>query len=489
MAIQTQRRSDGRLFIDGQFRESPGGTTSAVAEKATGRELGRQAAGSLADLEMAIAGAKAGQPGWAARGYDERAGLLRRVARLLEDRAEEYAELIVRETGSIPGKAQYEVDAGRNELYEAAALASRAIGEILPSNNTGKLSIIQRVPVGVVGVITPWNFPLVLGMRAVAPAIALGNTVVLKPATLTPITGGQLIAELFDEAGAPPGVLQVVTGPGGELGAAMAAHRDVAMIHFTGSSAVGRRIAEIAGRNLKKVSLELGGNNAFVVLDDADVETASMIGAWSAFHYQGQTCITASRHIVMRSVADAYCEALARRAHAIVVGDPSQDGVGLGPIIDETQRDRAHAFVQASLAQGATLVEGGTYDGLFYRPTVLSDVTPDMPAFSEELFGPVAPITVVDTEEEALALTNQTEYGLVNSVLTADMARGLAFAERVNSGMVHVNDATPLDEAHVPFGGMGASGLGGRSGGEANLEEFTERRWISIQRTPVQYPY
>jgi benzaldehyde dehydrogenase (NAD) len=489
MAIQTQRRSDGKLFIDGAFADASAGAATVVDEKATGRELGRSAPAPRADLDRAIAGAKAAQPGWAAEGYDVRAGLLRRVARQLEERADEIADMIVRETGSIRGKAQYEVGASTNELYEAAALPSRATGEILPSHNTGKLSIIQRVPVGVVGVITPWNFPLILGFRSIAPAIALGNTVVLKPATLTPITGGQLIAELFEAAGAPAGVLQVVTGPGGELGEPMASHPDVAMIHFTGSHEIGRRIAEAAGRSLKKVSLELGGNNAFVVLDDADVEMASMVGAWSSYHYQGQTCITASRHIVMRSVADAYQTALARRARAIVLGDPATDGVGLGPMIDAKQRDRAHSFVEASLRQGATLVEGGTFDGLFYRPTVLADVTPEMPAFTEEVFGPIAPITVVDTEEEALELTNRTDYGLVNSVFTADIARGLAFAEKVRSGMVHVNDATPLDEAHVPFGGMGQSGLGGRSGGEANLEEFTERRWISVQRTPVQYPY
>jgi benzaldehyde dehydrogenase (NAD) len=489
MAIQTQRRSDGKLFIDGTFSDASAGAATAVDEKATGRELGRSATATRADLDRAVAGAKAAQPAWAATGYDVRAALLRRVARQLEERADEIADLIVRETGSIRGKAQYEVGGSGNELYEAAGLASRATGEVLPSHNTGKLSIIQRVPVGVVGVITPWNFPLILGFRAIAPAIALGNTVVLKPATLTPISGGQLIAELFEAAGAPAGIFQVVTGPGGELGAAMAAHPDIAMIHFTGSSDVGRRIAETAGRVLKKVSLELGGNNAFVVLDDADIEAASMAGAWSSYHYQGQTCITASRHIVMRSVADAYQAALARRARAIVVGDPATDGVGLGPMIDEKQRDRAHGFLEASVRQGARLVEGGTFDGLFYRPTVLADVTPEMPAYTEEVFGPIAPITVVDTEEEALELTNRTDYGLVNSVFTGDIARGLAFAEKVRSGMVHVNDATPLDEAHVPFGGMGQSGLGGRSGGEANLEEFTERRWISIQRTPVQYPY
>ncbi|MEO8229143.1 MAG: aldehyde dehydrogenase family protein [Chloroflexota bacterium] len=489
MAIQTERNWDGRLFVDGAFREGVSGKTQPVLEKATGRTLGSQALAGQAELDAAVESARVAQIDWAARSFEERAGLLRRVARLLEDRADEFVNMIVRETGSIPGKAQYEVHASQNELYEAASLASRATGEILPSANTGKLSIIQRIPMGVVAVITPWNFPLVLSTRAIAPALGLGNTVVLKPATYTPISGGLMLAELFAEAGAPPGILQVLTGPGAELGEALAAHPTVGMVHFTGSSEVGQRIGEIGGRALKKVSLELGGNNAFVVLDDADIETASMLGAWSSFHYQGQTCITASRHIVMRSVADEYRAALARRAKAIVVGDPSRDGVGLGPMISESQRDRAHGFVEQSVKEGARIVEGATYDGLFYRPTVMDGVTPEMPAFTEELFGPIAPITVVDTEEEALELTNRTRYGLVNAVFTRDIARGLAFAERVRSGMVHVNDATPLDEAHVPFGGLGASGLGGRAGGEANLEEFTERRWISVQRTPVHYPY
>lgn len=490
MAVETRRKQwDGKLFIDGAFSDAEGGDTLPVYEKATGRELGSQARATEADLDRAVASARRAQPEWAARSYEERAGLLRRVAAALEGRAEEYADWIVRETGSIRGKAQYEVHASGNELYEAAALASRATGEILPSANTGKLNIIQRVPLGTVAVITPWNFPLILGMRAVAPALALGNTVVLKPAQYTPITGGLLFAELFADAGAPPGVLQVVTGSGAEIGEPLASHQDIAMIHFTGSSEVGQRIAEIAARGMKKTALELGGNNAFVVLDDADVEEASMVGAWSSYHYQGQTCITASRHIVMRQVADRYVDALARRAREIAVGDPASDQVGLGPMISEGQRDRAHGLVTESLDAGARLVEGGTFDGLFYRPTVLTDVRPEMPAFTEEVFGPIAPVTIVDSEEEALELTNRTHYGLVNAVYTGSLERGLAFAEKVRSGMVHINDATCLDEAHVPFGGTGASGMGGRSGGEANLEDFTERRWISIQRTPVHYPY
>ena len=489
MAVQTERRPwDGKIFVDGRFSEAEGGRSAPVLDKARREQLGTAGVASPSDLDRAVASARQAQRAWAAESYEVRAGVLRRAARLLEERAEGFADLIVRETGSIRGKAQYELHAAGNELYEAAALTSRATGEILPSGNAGKLSIVQRVPVGVVGAITPWNFPLVLGMRVTAPALALGNAVVLKPSPETPLSGGLMIAELFADAGLPAGVLQVVSGDQ-EIGERLVAHPDVQMIHFTGSSPVGSRIAEVAGRSLKKVSLELGGNNALVILDDADIETATMIGAWSSFHYQGQTCITAGRHIVMRSVYDAYVQRLAERAGAIVVGDPSTDAVGLGPMINERQRDRGKRLLDEAVAAGARVVEGGGVDGLFFRPTVVVDVDPESALWREEIFAPIAPIIAVDSEDEALELTNATEYGLVNAVYTGDVDRGMRFAERVRSGMVHVNDATCLDEAHVPFGGLGASGLGGRSGGEANLEEFTERRWISVQRTDVHYPY
>ena len=262
------------------------------------------------------------------------------------------ATLIVRETGGIPGKAQYEVGAAQNELYEAAALASRATAEVLPSHDTGKLSLVQRVPVGVVAAITPWNFPVVLGFRVLAPALALGNTVVLEPAPETPLTGGLLIAELFAEAGAPPGILHALSGDD-ETGKALVAHPGVNMIDFTGSSAVGREIAIQGAGDFKRVSLELGGNNAFVVLDDADVDAASMVGAWSAFHYMGQTCITAGRHIVARNLFDDYVERMAARAKGIELGDPNTAEVGLGPMISETQVEHAHDLLERSLEMGA----------------------------------------------------------------------------------------------------------------------------------------
>jgi benzaldehyde dehydrogenase (NAD) len=345
-----------------------------------------------------------------------------------------------------------------------------------------------RVPVGVVGCLTPWNFPLVLGMRVVAPALALGNTVVLKPSPETPIVGGLLIAELLQEAGLPAGALQVVPG-GIDVGKQIVASPGVHMVHFTGSSPVGREIATVCAQQLKKASLELGGNNALIVLEDADLDQAAMIGAWSSYHYQGQTCITAGRHLVARPLYDRYVEALAERARNITVGDPATGQVGLGPMINERQRDRGHAMLQEAIEGGAKVVEGGTYEGLFYRPTVVVDVPEDSQLWQEEIFAPIAPVRPVESEQEALKITNATPYGLVNSVLTGDPERGLRFVEQVRSGMAHVNDSTCLDEAHVPFGGMGWSGYGGRAGGDANLEEFTERRWVSVQRAPSQYPY
>jgi benzaldehyde dehydrogenase (NAD) len=479
---------EGRIFLDGEFRTPDGGTTLTVLDKAAQQPIGTVGVASAADLDAAVAAAKAAQPAWAAEPYDVRAGILRAAAAELQRRAGELATLLVRETGCIRGKAEYEVGGAANELFEAAGLTSRATASILPSHNAGRVSIAERIPRGVIGCLTPWNFPLILGMRVIAPALALGNAVVLKPSPETPISGGLMIADVLAAAGLPAGLLQVVPG-GVDIGQRIVAHPDVAMVHFTGSTRTGRQIAEVAGRMLKHVSLELGGDNALVVLDDADVDHAAMIGAWSAYHYQGQTCITAGRHLVHRSLCDRYVQALAARAAAITVGDPAQDGVGLGPMINETQRDRARTMLDAAVQAGARIVEGGSVDGLFFRPAVVVDVPLDSDLWREEIFAPIAPVVPFDTDDEAVALVNDTPYGLVNGVVSRDLDRGQRFAERLRSGMVHVNDSTCLDEAHAPFGGVGASGLGGRAGGEANLDEFTETRWISVQRGRVEYPY
>jgi benzaldehyde dehydrogenase (NAD) len=399
-----------------------------------------------------------------------------------------YRELIMRETGCIGGKADYEIGAAASELTEAAGLASRATGEVLPTSHAGRFSLSERIPVGLVGVITPWNFPLVLGMRVIAPALALGNAVLIKPSPETPLSGGLAIASLLQQAGLPPGLFQVLPGDV-EVGQGLVAHPDVAMIHFTGSTAVGRQIARDGGELLKKVSLELGGNNALLVLDDADPDQAAMIGAWSSFHYQGQTCITAGRHIVQRGIADTYTQKLAARADAITVGNTVTENVGLGPMINQRQLERGRQLLDEAVAQGAKIVAGGTTEGPFFRPTVVADVPRDSRLWTEEIFAPIAPITVVDDADEAVALANDTNYGLVDAVLTGDSSRGLTIARRLRAGMVHVNDATPQDEALAPFGGVGQSGLGGRSGGDANIEEFTERRWLTVNTEPAHYPY
>nr|WP_062339157.1 aldehyde dehydrogenase family protein [Herbidospora sakaeratensis] len=452
-------------------------------DKSTGESLGSVTESTVSDVDAAVGRAAAAQPGWAGLPYTERAAVLRTAAARLEARAAEVRDLIVRETGCIPGKADYEIGAAIGELHAAAALAARPVGEVLPSNHAGRFSLAERLPLGVVAAITPWNFPLVLGMRVVAPALALGNTVVLKPSPETPLSGGALFAELFDGD-----VLRVVQG-GPEVGERLVTHPDTAMVHFTGSTAVGRAIAAQAGGLLKKVSLELGGNNALIVLDDADLEQAAMIGAWSSFHYQGQTCITAGRHVVQAGIAEAYVAELTRRAAAIKVGDPFTEPVGLGPMINERQFARAAELLSEAVAAGATVLTGGPGEAPFFRPAVVTSVGTGTRLWREEIFAPVAPVLVVADEEEAIRVVNDTEYGLVNSVVTADLRRGLSVARRLRGGMAHVNDATPQDEAGVPFGGIGQSGLGGRSGGDDNLEEFTTRRWLTTTDLPVHYPY
>jgi benzaldehyde dehydrogenase (NAD) len=476
------------VFVDGRFRRPAGNAEIAVRDKATNEVFASAGLADLSDVDEAVESATVAQRDWAGRTYAERAAVLRQVAAVLAGRAPFFRELLVRETGCIPGKADYEIGAATSELMEAAGLASRPVGEVLPSNHAGRFSVSDRIPVGVVGVLTPWNFPLVLGMRVIAPALALGNTVVIKPSPETPISGGLAIAELFAAAGAPEGIFHVVPGEE-KVGRRLVEHPAVRMIQFTGSTKVGREIAAVAGGLLKKVSLELGGNNALIVLDDADLEQATMIGAWSSFHYQGQTCITAGRHIVQRGIVDAYLAGLVARADAITVGDPRDETVGMGPMINPRQQARAQEMLDEAVAAGARILTGGSATGPFFRPTVVVDVTRTMRLWNEEIFAPIAPVLAVDDDAEALEVANDSGYGLVDSVLTADLARGLAIARNLSAGMVHINDATPQDEALAPFGGIGQSGLGGRSGGDSNLDEFTERRWMTVAAGPAHYPY
>jgi benzaldehyde dehydrogenase (NAD) len=460
----------GQLYIDGQFGPAADGASGDVTEKATGRVIGSYARAGVADVDRAVAAARRAQPAWAALSAPARSARLRRFAEILRSRFGELVELSMRETGGVRAKAQDEVGTSIRQLHISAVQVGENAGDILPPYKADKLSLSRAVPLGVIGVITPWNYPMNLAMRAVAPGLAFGNTIVLKPAELTPIIGGQVLAEAAHEAGFPPGVFNVVTGDGVPAGKALSEHSGLDLVHFTGSREVGLTIAAHAAKTLQPVAVELGGNNAFLVLEDADIDLAASCAMIAALEFQGQTCISASRHIVHRAVADRYVAALVDRITALRVGDPMTDAVEQGPLISEIQRDRLHkTIVEPSIAKGAEVVIGGTYEGLFYRPTVLTGVRPDMPAFTDEIFGPVLPVTVVDSEEEGIELINGYPM-LMNSVFTADLIRGMTVAEQLQAGEVHVNDA------HA------------RHGAENQLPGFTRRQWIGVQRGPLDLP-
>ncbi len=475
---------NGKLFLGGWNNASQ---AHEVLEPATGAVLTRVGAASPEDVAEAARRARAAQAAWAALPYESRAAIFRKAAAIVERETEGMTQWIVRETGSIPPKAGVELHAAAGILNEAAAMVTQPSGLVLPGDG-GRISLARRVPHGVVGIISPFNFPLILSIRAVAPALAAGNTVVLKPDPQTPITGGYLIARVFEEAGLPKDCLQVLPG-GADVGQALCADPNVAMISFTGSTAAGRAVGELAGRTLKKVTLELGGKNRLIILDDADAELAASCAAWGAYLHQGQICMTTGLILAHEKVADRVTELLVGKATHLPVGDPASQQVALGPLINARQRDRVHAIVQDSVRQGAKLAAGGTYEGNFYRPTVLTDVRPGMRCFEEEVFGPVASVMTFSNEDEAVELANRTEYGLSLGVISASTSRALALAARIPTGLLHINDQTVADEPHIPFGGRGASGNGGRHGGPANWEEFTQWQWVTIKDSAPRYPF
>lgn len=351
------------------------------------------------------------------------------------------------------------------------------------------MSYARRVPVGVVGVISPFNFPAILSMRSVAPALALGNAVILKPDPRTAVSGGLALADLFHEAGLPEGLLHVLPA-GADVGQALVAHPGVPCISFTGSTPAGRKIAEAAGPLLKKVHLELGGNNALLILPDADVEAAASVGAWGSFLHQGQICMTTGRHFVPRELADEYLALLTEKAQHLPVGDPTDPGSALGPLIDENQLKHVHGVVEESVAAGAKLLAGGEPDGQYYPPTVLGIEDMNTPAWTKEIFGPVAPVVIYDDLDEAIDWINASEFGLSVSILTSNAFKAIELTDRIESGAIHINDATVDDEAVAPFGGAKASSAGGRFGGaSANLDTFTEMQWITVQGEIAQYPF
>ncbi|WP_055691765.1 aldehyde dehydrogenase family protein [Streptomyces prasinus] len=463
------------------------GPGHTVTEPATGEQLATVTLATGADVGTAAEAARAAQAEWAKAPHFVRAAVLRKAGDLFGAHAGELREWLVREAGSITGKADFELHVAAQECYEAAALASRPAGQVLPTEGP-RLSYTRRVPVGAVGVIAPFNAPLILSIRSVAPALALGNAVVLKPDPRTAVCGGLALAAVFAEAGLPEGLLHVLPG-GAETGQALVADPRIPVISFTGSTGAGRHVGEAAGRHLKRAHLELGGNSALVVLEDADLEAVISTAAWGSFFHQGQICMTTGRHLVHTSLYDEYVERLAAKADSLAVGDPHREQVHLGPLIDRGQLDKVHALVGSSTAGGAKLAAGGTHDRLFYRPTVLADTDDDTPAYAEEVFGPVAPVRSFADTDEAAALAAASPYGLSLGIVTRDAARGLDLAERIPTGIVHINDQTVNDEAVAPFGGVAASGTGSRFGGDANLDAFTDVRWTTVRGDVARYPF
>ena len=480
-------RWKGQIFVGGAWVAGAGGVADVIAP-ATGAVLGQSGRASASDVDAAAISASEAQREWAALPHPARAAVLRKAGALWAEHAEEISWWNIREVGAIEGMAGFAVHVAEQECYEAASLPSRPSGDILASE-APRLSLARRLPVGVVGVISPFNVPIILGIRSVAPALALGNAVILKPDPRTAVTGGVTIARIFEEAGLPPGVLQMLPG-GVDVGEALVAHPLVRVISFTGSTAAGRRVGELAGKHLKRAHLELGGNSALVVLDDADVDAAVNLAAWGSFFHQGEICMTTGRHIVHSSLHDEFVEKLAAKALHLPVGDPASGQVALGPLIDAGQRDKVHELVTSSVAAGARIAAGGSYEDLFYKPTVITDVSLTTPAFAQEIFGPVAPVIRFANAEEAASIATSTEYGLSLGIVTRDVMKGLDLAARIPSGIVHINDQTINDEANSPFGGVGASGTGSRFGGAAaNIEAFTETQWVTIRSEPPTYPF
>ncbi len=482
-----ESRWSGKVFF-GAWLDSAGGTQD-ISAPADGTLVGTVGKSTPADLAQAARQAAAAQPAWEATAPSERAAILNKVADILEANGEELIPWIIRESGSIPPKAGIEIEHSAGFLRAAAEAATEG-GSVPLASVDGRDAEEEliRVAHGVVGVISPFNFPLILSIRAIAAALATGNTVVHKPDPRTPISGGVIIARAFEEAGLPAGVLNIVPG-GADVGAAMCEDPNIAMVSFTGSPEGGSKVGESCGRNLKKVQLELGGKNSMIVMDDADLDAAASNAAWGAWLHQGQICMATGLILAPASTAQALIEALTTKAHHLPVGDPSKDQCALGPLIADTEAKRIEGIVQDAVAKGATLHAGGTPTGTMFPATVLSGVKPGMRAFDEEIFGPVAVVVEYNDDDHAVELANMTDFGLVASVIGTDVARAKALGMRLRVGHLHINDQTVTASPIAPFGGRGRSGNGSRISGPAIWEEFTQYLWVTTKPAATQYPF
>ena len=474
-----------KMYIDGQWVEGSSDKSIDNTNPFTDETLFSIRSADESDLDKAYAVAKEAQTEWATMLPQNRRALIEKFAEVTLEHKEDIIDWLVKESGSTRIKAEGEFLASMAIIKEAATFPFRMDGLIKPSIVPNKENRVYRKPLGVIGVISPWNFPFHLAVRSIVSALATGNTVVVKPATATPVTGGLLFASLFEEAGLPKGVLNVVVGRGSEIGDAIVEHPVPKLISFTGSTEVGKGIAEKAGRLLKKTALELGGNNVFVVLDDADIDRAVESAVYSKFYHQGQICMSTNRILVAESIHDEFLKKFVDRVRALKFGNPNESDTQVGPLIDHDQVDRILDQIKQTVDAGATLQVGGNADGNVLEPTVVSGVTNDMPLAKNEIFGPVAVILSFKDDAEALKLSNELPYGLSGAV-HGSIYRATEFACQVETGMIHVNDQSVNDEPHLPFGGEKDSGLG-RFNGEWVLEEFTTLQWVSVMHERREY--
>ncbi|MDB5455607.1 MAG: vanillin dehydrogenase [Caulobacter sp.] len=441
------------------------------------------------DIPAIAQRAGAAFPAWAATGPNARRAILTKAAAALEARTEAFVEAMMGEIGATRGWALFNLGLAASMVREAAALTTQIAGEVIPSDKPGCLALALREPVGVILGIAPWNAPIILGVRAIAVALACGNSVILKASEACPRTHA-LIVEAFAEAGFPDGVVNVVTNAPADAAAVVGALIDapqVRRINFTGSTSVGRIIAKRAAEHLKPCLLELGGKAPLVVLEDADLDEAVKAAAFGAFMNQGQICMSTERIIVIEAIADAFVDRFAAKAKSLATGDPREGAAPLGAVADQRTVAHVNALVADAVAKGARLVAGGQADSVLMPATVVDRVTSQMDLYRDESFGPVVAIIRARDEEDAITKANDSDYGLSAAVFTGDTARGLRVARRLRSGICHINGPTVHDEAQMPFGGVGASGYG-RFGGKAGIDSFTELRWITMETQPGHFP-
>ncbi|MCS6913506.1 MAG: aldehyde dehydrogenase family protein [Myxococcales bacterium] len=476
-----------RNYIGGQWVVAASGTTANNINPATGQVIGQVVVSGAAEVQAAVEAAWAALPSWRALPGPKRGEILFRAAALLRDRAEELARVLTTEEGKALADARGEVTRAGNCLEFFAGEGRRMFGQTIPSELAHNVIYTQRVPVGVVGIITPWNFPLAIPVWKAAAALVCGNTVVFKPASLTPLCA-QRLTEILIEAGLPRGVWNVVFGPGATVGDALTTHPRVAALSFTGSNEVGQRLYALGAQHRKKVQCEMGGKNALIVLEDADLDLAAAATVQGAFHSTGQRCTATSRAVVVRSVARAFTDKVLAYTHALRVGNGLEEGVQVGPLVDEKQLGSVLSYIEigkreARLLCGGERLGGPLASGYFVAPTVFGDARPEHRICQEEIFGPVLSIIEVADFDEAIEVTNGVRYGLTSSIYTSDVSRVFRYIDRVETGILHINSPTVGGEAQVPFGGMKDTGIGGREQGTAALDFFTEWKSIYIDYT------